>query len=405
MQASREPSQQSADWRLVLLVVFVAHCAASVLIRLVPVLAPELILHHGWSAERVGLVASIANIGSVGFVMVGAGLFSAIGSARGVLLGVVSGLVGLAALAVPTMGFALLAGLLLGFAHAPSHPVGNDLLQSHAPKGFRSLIFSVKLSAPSLGGVLAGMLLPSVALQFGLQAALCVAAIPLLTTLLVLIPLYRRLPPPDPDAPKGLAMFNLRSLSGPLVTVLSDARIRPIVFAGFFLSLVHSAWLVYLPSYLSIELSLLPVVAGGIYAVMQTGSFIGRIVIGWCADRFVSPRTVLIGAMIGTATTTCLLPLVASTENPLYIGTLALVTGIVASGWNGVQVAETMRLAGPNRMINVASGAMVMTGSGVILGPMVLSVLVEVLGSWNNAYIALMVLPVTGLGIFLLHRH
>lgn len=396
--------EASPDWRLVLLVVCIAHCAATILMRLVPVLGPELIVSHGWTPELVGHVATIANIGSVGFVLIGAGVFRALGAARGILLGLVSGFAGLLVMAVPLAAMPLVAGILLGFAHAPSHPVGNDLLQNHAPAGHRSLIFSIKLSAPALGGVLAGLTLPAIAVVFGLHVALVAAAVPLLLTLLALMPLYSSLRAMDAKTLRSGGMFSARNLSGPMYTVLADPRLRHLTVTGFFLSLVHSAWLVYLPSYLSVEIGIAPVISGYIFALLQAGSFFGRLVLGWGADRVLSPNSILLCALVGTGITTCLLPAMAPFADAWLLGALALVTGVVAAGWSGVQVAEVMRLAKPERLIDAASGLMVATGLGVIIGPSIFPLLIRWTGSWEGAFTSLVAFPLVALPAFLIGK-
>ncbi|WP_199925355.1 MFS transporter [Neorhizobium sp. SOG26] len=392
------------DWRLVLLIVCIAHCAATALMRLVPVLGPELIVDHGWTPELVGHVSTIANIGSVGFVMVGAGVFRALGAARGILLGLGSGVIGLLVMAMPLTGLPFLAGILLGFSHAPSHPVGNDLLYAHAPAAHRSLIFSIKQSAPALGGVMAGLTLPAIAAMFGFYWALAAAAVPLVCGFLALIPLYRRLRVMDRKSAGPGRMFNWRNLSGPVHTVLVDKRLRHLSVTGFFLALVHSAWLVYLPSYLSIEIGITPVISGYIFALLQAGSFFGRILLGWGADRLLSPRAVLIWALIGTGATTCLLPVIAPNGDPWLLGGLALLTGVVAAGWSGVQIAEVMRLAAPERLIDAASGVMVTTGLGVIIGPALFPPLIALTGSWEGAFAALLVFPLVALPALIISR-
>jgi len=394
---NRHYVEGTLDWRRVLLIVCVAHCAATIQLRLVPVLGPELILNYGWTPDMVGQVATIANVGSVGFVLIGAGVFRALGAARGILLGIASGLAGLLLVPLPGASVPFLAGILLGFCHAPSHPIGNDLLQNHAPVGHRALIFSVKQSAPALGGVLAGLVLPVVASRYGLNAALVAAAVPLLVGLLILLPLYSGLRKIDAVRPSNGAMFNLRNLSGPTYTVLSDPQLRRLTLTGFTLALVSTAWLVYLPTYLSVEIGLSPVVAGYIFALFQVGAFFGRLALGWVADKVLSPLLVLIGALLGTAAVTCLLPAVAPSAHAWWIALLSVALGVFASGWSGVQVAEVMRLARPERLIDAGSGVMVTTGLGVIVGPLLFPLLISWTGSWEGAFTVLVVFPLVSL--------
>lgn len=401
---NRHTVEAILNWKRVLLIVCVAHAAATVQLRLVPVLGPELIMNYGWTPDMVGHVATIANVGSVGFVMIGAGVFRALGAARGILLGIASGLSGLLLVAVPGAAVPYLAGILLGFCHAPSHPIGNDLLQNHAPGGYRALIFSVKQSAPALGGVLAGLILPVIGARYGLYAALVAAAVPLLIGLMILAPLYSGLRRMDLMRPRNGAMFDFQNLSGPTYTVLSDPQLRRLTLTGFTLALVNSAWLVYLPTYLALEIGISPVVAGYIFALFQVGAFVGRLALGWIADKILSPRLVLTGALVGSAIVNCLLPVIAPSAQILPIAVLATALGVLAAGWSGVQVAEVMRLAPRDRLIDAGSGVMVTTGLGVIIGPLLFPVLMFLTGSWEGAFMAIVVFPLAALIVLTVRR-
>jgi MFS family permease len=122
--------------------------------------------------------------------------------------------------------------------------------------------------------------------------------------------------------------------------------------------------------------------------------------IGWGADKVLSANTVLVCALIGTAVTTCVLPAIAPFDVPWVIAGLTLVTGMTAAGWSGVQVAEVMRLAKPDSLIDAGSGVMVTTGLGVIIGPLIFPLLIGWTGSWEGAFAALVVFPVLALGSF-----
>jgi MFS family permease len=391
------------DWRLALLAMCAAHGAATVLLRVVSVLGPELVVHHGWTPELVGAVATAANIGSVGFVLVGSGVLRALGSTRAIGAGLICGIGGLLLLSLPVSLAVLLAGLMLGLAHAPAHPAGNDLLDRYAPVSRRSLVFSIKQSAPPLGGMLAGLVLPSVAIAFGLWAALAVAGAVVVLAVIALLPLHRR-HGTRLVAASWKGAFALRSLAGPLRVVLGDPQLRRIALVGLVLSLVHSVWLVYLPIYLSLEIGLPVTIAGILFAVLQAGAFAGRILLGWSADRLVAPRVILMAALGGTALTTTLLPIVAGTAATLPLALLVGITGIVAAGWNGVQVAEVVRLAGRERLLDAVSGLMVVTGTGVVIGPMLFPPLLAIAGNWGLAFHLLAGFPVVALLVIAIAR-
>jgi MFS family permease len=379
-----------------LLVMLATHGTSSLLLRLIPVLAPELILNHGWTEELVGWVASAASIGSVALVLFGTGLLKALGSTRAIRLGLLAGMLGIVMLTRPVSWLVVVAGMLIGFAHAPANPAGNELLERYAPRGCRALIFSLKQSAPPLGNVLAGLALPWLAVNFGLNAALGFSALLVVGALIATQPLHRRHKVPF----RGGVLrgsFSFGNLTTPIRVVSSSPALRRLAVIGFALSIVQSMWAVFLPSYLVLGRGYAVTTAGLLFAGVQAISIGGRVLLGWSADRLGSSSSMLVGALVASTLVTVALAISGYYRLDAVLLTVIACSGVATAGWNGVHVAEIIRLAGPRKVFETVSGMMLVIGLGVILGPLLFAAMLDIFGGWEAAFLASCLIPAMGL--------
>ncbi len=390
------------DWRAALAAIVGAHAGVTLLLRLPSVLAPVLIMDHGWTATLVGAVTGLATGLSVLLMMSGAGVVRALGSKRALQAGLLSGIVALALLALQSPLLAIMAAIFIGMAHAPMHPAGNDLLERYAAPGRRSIVFSVKQSGPSFGGIVAGLMLPMLAAAGGTELALGGAAALLLSALILCSVLVRDENGVHRSSSGWREAFSRRSIVGPLRTVVADAALRRMALLGATLSLVSSVWMAYLPIYLSLHVGMDVALAGVGFALFQAGAFSGRILLGWVADRFLPPRAIISLAMLGSAVLTAALPLLATLGFSTALLALALPAGIFTAGWSGVQLAEAVRVAGRERLVDAISGLMVITGLGVVGGPFAFLLIVAGAGNWSGGFVILSVLPAAALILKLL---
>ena len=130
-----------------------------------PVLAPLVTRGAGLPPEAIGRLYGLTMIGSVLFMAFAMPILARLGPVRTQQLGAVLAAIGLLT-AVAGSGIALLiAALLVGIGNAPSIPAGSRILAATAPAAHRTLIFSAKQAGAPLGGMIAGIVLPPLALQ------------------------------------------------------------------------------------------------------------------------------------------------------------------------------------------------------------------------------------------------
>ena len=275
----------------------------------------------------------------------------------------------------------VLAGLLLGIGYGLVNPATSHLLARVTPPERRNIVFSLKQTGVPLGGVLAGLATPALALAFGWQAAVGGLALVSLLFAAALIPLR-----PALDDDREPAAHVLRRPLAGLSLVLRLAPLRWLSIAVFFLSAVQLCLSAYLVVFLVEEGGLSLVAAGALLAATQAAGFSGRLLWGWLADRIGDGNGVMLGlagvmllASVATALVTPAWPLTA-------VYGLFLVFGITAIGWNGVFMAEVARLAPRGEVGNATAGALVPTFGGVLFGPSFFALAYAAIGSYAMTF-------------------
>ena len=155
-----EPASQSPVGPLVVAVV--SQSVVAFLVRMVPTLAPVLIVEAAVAPSFIGYLAAIGTVGSMLFYLAGTPLVRRLGPVRIMQFGMLFAAAGTALLAIPMPFVLALGSLLIGFGYAPSTPAGSDVLQRYAPKRHRTLLFSIKQAGVPLGGMIAGVILHTV---------------------------------------------------------------------------------------------------------------------------------------------------------------------------------------------------------------------------------------------------
>src|SRR5262245_48262002 len=174
------PSPQSPVGPLV--VAIVGQSVVAFLVRMVPTLAPVLIVETAVAPSFIGYLAAFGTVGSILFYLAGTPLVRRLGPVRVLQSGMLIAAAGTAMLALPVPIVLALGSLLIGFGYAPSTPAGSDVLQRFAPKRHRTLLFSIKQAGVPLGGVVAGVILPPLAVIDWRFAILASIALTLLVT-------------------------------------------------------------------------------------------------------------------------------------------------------------------------------------------------------------------------------
>ena len=360
--------------------------ATAFLSRVQPTLAPAMAAEHGWSDSVVGYLASLSTVGSILFLTLGAPMMRRLGSIRSLQLGLGLGLIGLLLFLPPLAATAAFATLLIGFGYGPSSPAGNDILHRTAPPERRAMIFSIKQAGVPVGGALAGLVLAPIAATYGWRLSLVAAGLFVIAIILVAQPMRSQLDAGrklDQSLSLGVFLAPANVLS-PLSALTETRILVRLGVAGTCLALCQGIWFSYVVTYGVSVLGYDLATAGLLFAVLQCASIVGRIGLGWIADRTGSPRRLIavIGLLSGLTTLTW--AFVGPGWAYWQVCLLAGVAGVTVTSWNGVHLSEIARACPPGRVREASAGATLVIFLGYVVGPTAFAMLLAATGRYDT---------------------
>ena len=387
------------NWIAPLAITMIMQTMAAFLMRVLPVIAPELTAAAGVAPEKIGIPAGIVAGGTMWFLVGGSLLLAYFGPVRLLQLGALVGTAAVLAVTTANWWILLIASFFIGVGYGPSPPAGSEILTRAAPKGRRSLIMSIKQSGVPLGGALAGLLLPPIAERAGWRASLLVAAALSLIAALCVQPWRATLDHArDTTRPPTLGnLFSPANLKAPFVVLWDIPGMLPVTFAGFCFACVQGCLLTFFVTQLTTEIGFSLGVAGAAFSAMQFSGTFARVAMGWLADKLGGPRALML-LSLGSAVMIFVVSRIA-VDWPFWLITLVgLVVGTTSTSWNGVYLAEVARLAPPGRVGDATSGSTFFTFSGYLLAPILFALALPQVGNYGACFavlsaIALLAVP------------
>lgn len=376
-------------WAMPIVTILVLQTTAAYLTRLIPIFSPALMGEFGWSESSIGYLTAANSVGALFALITGAALIRRFGSTRALQGSLLIGAASVALFCVPLMAFALLASLLIGLSYGTASPAGSEVLQRFTPQANRNFVFSIRQAGIPLGGVIAGLMIPPLVEWAGWRTSLALAAL-VVTGATCRTWRYRsRIDRPSDEARTWtLELRSLRSLTVPLRALSSRPGLLRLSLAGALLIVAQSCWFAFTVTYLVAGLGLSLSVAGLVFAVMQAAGVIGRIMLGWIADRLGSAKVTLMLAAAMSAGTTALLGLSDRSWSVSSIVMLAVAAGASVAGWNGVQVAEVARRSPPKLVAETAAGSTILVYTSNIIAPAAFATFVAIANRFDYAFFA-----------------
>ena len=376
-------------WISVIVVILVLQTVSATLGRLVPVAGPAFTAEFGWDESWVGYLMAANIVGALFALTAGIGVMRRFGGVRTLQWSLIAGAAALLLYLVPSIGLALLASALVGLGNGTANPAGSEVLTRHTPAAHRNLMFSVKQAGVPLGGVLGGLAIPPLIEAMGWRLAAAVVCVFCIAAVLLTLPFQSRIdPPPDSRVQQSLLSFRLTDILVPLRSLSRGTRMWRASWVGFLLAVPQAAWITFVVTYLVIALGQSLSTAGLVFAVMQTSSVLGRVGLGWIADRVASGPTTLMIAAVGSAVSTILLGF-SSPAWPLWaFMALAAFAGILVSGWNGVQIAEVARRSPPELIGETSAGSVILIFMANMLTPVAFAAFVALTARYDLAFLA-----------------
>jgi MFS family permease len=350
----------------------------------IPAAAPAVAHDLGVPGALVGFfVAAVYGVGIVS-ALLSPGFVLRYGPVRVIQVILLSVMAMLLAASGGTLALVVLGAVLLGLAYGATAPASTHLLVPHTPRHVFNLVMSIRQVGVPLGGVFAGLIVPPLALAIGWRGAL-LAELPASLLLLVLLQAPRRAWDAGREPRRRLFGDTLRQSAR---LWRENSAIRRLSVASFVYTGVQLAFIAFMTVHLTQDAKFDLVRAGWTLAAYQVAGAVSRPLLGWVADRFISPWRLL--AVLGAAM--CVAAVMAGGFSggwaPWQVVAVCLLAGVSASGFTGLAYAEYARLGGSRRTETTGLGSAVMF-AGVLVIPPVFGLAATAFGSFTPSYTVL----------------
>ena len=259
------------------------------------------------------------------------------------------------------------AAILLGLAFGPETAASSASLVRVTTPAQRNGVIALRQTGNQWGAIAASLCLPMLmeynrATAFGLLALLC---------LVLIAALMSQLRIDQISLSDAASAGNFSHALLPTLAVQCRSPGMPALLA---LSASYAAIQIAINgfafSYLVRVLELAPAIAGILLATAQGAGLLARILLGTWARHATSTARALgwIGPGIALSVTTLALMPAGRANALLYL--LMFVVGFLASGWNGLLLAELSRRAGPSRTAAWTGATMTVSYAGLVTAPL-----------------------------------
>ena len=372
-----------------LAIALLLQCAISFLNMAMPVLGPVITKAAGIAPERIGLLNSIHYAGAIWFLTVSGPLLARTGPLRLLQLGCLLSASAMAVIALGWWPLLMLSALMLGIGYGPQPPAGSAILAATAPAHRRGIVFSIKQAGVPLGGAIAGVLLPALALWLGWQGALLAAGGIMLGCVMLTLPFRERLDSGRDPAVRIRArhLFSPANLLNPARALRLHPELPLLSFTAAAFAFVQGCTFAYLVTFLVEGRGMALAVAGLAFSTMQTVGIASRVVTGWLGDLIGSTRMMVI--LLGTCSAAMAVTLTCiGGDWPFWVvGLVCGAAGFAVASWNGVYLAEIARIAPPGKVGEATAGSTVFTFLGYFAGPGSFSLLVAWTGRYETGFL------------------
>ena len=345
---------------------------------LAPAAAPDLGVDPSLAGTFIALLFVAAMVSTV----VGGGLARSWGAIRVSQVCLLLCGAGIALAATGKLPQIALSALVIGLGYGPMTPASSHMLVRVTTDRNRPFVFSLKQTSVPIGGMLAGLVAPSLAVALGWRGAgLSVAAA--CVGLALLLEGWRSRLDADRTREGG---WPSAGLTGALLVVLRHARLRELGFTSLAFSAVQLCFGTFFVIVLTSRAGLNLIEAGLALSAGQAAGIAGRILWGAAAERLVASRPLLGLLGVGMALSALATGFLGPGWPLAAIYAISVLFGATAVGWNGIFLAEIARVTRPEETGRATGGALFFTFGGMVAGPALFGLLVTMTGSYGAAF-------------------
>jgi MFS family permease len=346
-----------------------------------PVLAALAAPDVGVASERIGLFTALVYAGAIVSSAGSGALLARTGPLRLSQWCLAFCAAGISVAALGALPAVMLGAVLMGLGYGPVTPASSHILIRQTAPQRRSLVFSLKQTGVPLGGALAGFIAAPLGLAIGWRgAALSVAAASLVLALVV-EPMRTRF-----DTHETVGPVAAQSALAGIRLVLRTPALRRLALSSTTFAATQLSMATFLVTFLTERAEVPLVTAGLVMAVAQGSGIVGRILLGWVADRLLRPGHTLAFLGVSMAAASVATGLISSAWPLPSILAVTAILGLTGLSWNGVYLAEVAVIAPPGAAGAATGGALSVTFLGIVLGPALFSAVVSLSGSYTLGF-------------------
>jgi MFS family permease len=343
-------------------------------------LAPELRSSLHLTTFEVGLIPGLVFLGALAASVPAGHVTDRIGAGRSLTLAQLGLAFGIGIALASSSRWIFFGGIAIaGMGYGAVNPATNVLSTGLVPRRHRALFLSIKQTGVTLGGLIAGLVLPRLGEALGWRPAVAIAVSVLLCGALAGFLIARR---------EAAGWFSAEQARFPLApqpaATVAVPRAAPTALFGFVMSGIQLSIAGYLTLYLVEAHGFSKTTAGVALSVAFASACVGRIVWGWLSDRFFfSHATTLV--LISGASILGLTAMAGGVAGPsLWLVVAAI--GFCSIGWNGVYMALITDAASYRGLGRATGRGLTAIYGGVAVVPPVLGAVKDVSHSWSAVW-------------------
>lgn len=181
--------------------------------------------------------------------------------------------------------------------------------------------------------------------------------------------------------------FTWRRLGAPVAALRLHPLLPPLTLLAFAFAALQGSLFSFTVTWLVEAHGVALTAAGTVFATMLVAGVVGRLVLGWAADRTGDATRSLALHGLFAAALSALFILAAPAAPWGVMLLLAALCGFTSASWNGIFLAEIARLSPPDRVAEASSGAIMLCFLGYLLAPTAFAFAVGATGAgWRPSW-------------------
>ena len=280
----------------------------------------------------------------------------------------------------------LMALIILGFGYSTAQPGGSKSVSNWFKGSQLGFAMGIRQAGLPLGGAMATLLLPFIAIQYSVPAAFLAGGLIALFGALLFMLLYKT---PDTQQSTEKKQINLKLAIKSRLSMASHPSMRKIMMSGASLTASQYAISVFLVLYLHTSLGLESSIAAMLFFVVLGAGIAGRIILAAWSDRCKAGRYYPVMTCLGAVTAILILLPFLNTQNLAILSAFMALTGFFAYGWYGPWVAYIAETAPADRKGFALGMAMTANQVSVVLIPPIIGLSRDSLGTYAYGWGAL----------------